>query len=131
MRLLLDTHVLLWLFGAGGEVDGSPSPAQRAAVEAPENEILISVATFWEVTLKARVGKLRIDPARLALRCDEAGFQRLPILDPHLAVLATLPFHKDHRDPFDHLLIAQAIAEDLVFLTADRHAARYPVGLLA
>lgn len=130
MRLLLDTHALLWLFGRGGDVDGTLTPAQGKAIAAQDNAVLISVATFWEVTLKVRVGKLRIDIGRLAQRCDEAGFQRLPILDTHLIMLATLPFHKDHRDPFDHLLIAQAAAEDLVFVTADRHASRYPVRLL-
>ena len=131
MRLLLDTHLVLWTFGSGGQVSGSLSVAQRAAVADPANVVLVSAASFWEVAIKVRKGKLRLDVQRLADRCDEAGFARLPILDQHLRALVALPSNVEHRDPFDHLLIAHAIAEDLVFVTADRHAGRYPVRLLA
>ena len=131
MRLLLDTRLLLWLFGSGGQVNGSLSAAQRTVVEDVGDAVLVSAAPLWEVAVKVRTGKLRLDVQRLADRSDEAGFGRLPILDAHLRALATPPFRPEHRDPFDHLLINQAIAEDLVFLTADRHAARYPVRLLA
>lgn len=130
MRLLLDTHVLLWMFGAGGDVTGTPSAAQRAAVEDPGSTVLVSVAAFWEIAINVRRGKMRLSVERLAQRTEEAALARLPILDAHLRALASLPFYPDHRDPFDHLLIAQAVAEDLVFVTADRHAPRYPVRLL-
>ncbi|MBX9700765.1 MAG: type II toxin-antitoxin system VapC family toxin, partial [Acetobacteraceae bacterium] len=96
----------------------------------PEQEVHVSVVSLWEMALKSRIGKLDIDLGQVERICDEAGFRPLAILPPHLQALRALPQVEDHRDPFDHLLIAQAIAEGLVFLTADRRAARYPVRLL-
>jgi PIN domain nuclease of toxin-antitoxin system len=131
-RLLLDTHILLWLFGiedGGGET--RLSAAQRAALQNPEAAIFVSAASLWEIAIKTRIGRLRTDLARVIGNAAAAGYERLPIRDAHLAALAALPILPGHRDPFDHLLIAQAIAEDLTFLSLDRQASRYGVRVMA
>jgi PIN domain nuclease of toxin-antitoxin system len=125
VRLLLDTHVLLWLM----EGDESLAPRVRDLISNPTNDVLISVASLWEISVKVRVGKLKADIAKIARLTEERGGTILAISLEHLLQLAQLPLH--HRDPFDHLLIAQAIAEGATFVTADRHAARYPVPRLA
>jgi PIN domain nuclease of toxin-antitoxin system len=130
VRALLDTHVLLWLFLGKDDAGGRLSPSQRAAIGDPSCAVMVSVASFWEVPLKVRTGRLRVDLERLAGNVRAAGLVRSPILDAHLRAPSALPFLPDHRDPFDHLLIAQAIAEDLLFAASDRQATRYPVRLL-
>lgn len=125
-RYLLDTHAVLWT------VDGSlPAPTRALLLDA-EAEVFVSVASLWEIALKARLGKLEADPAEIAARMlrPTSKARRLGIEDAHLAVLARLPRFADHRDPFDHLLIAQALAEGMVLVSADGHAARYPVRVL-
>jgi PIN domain nuclease of toxin-antitoxin system len=120
MRLLLDTHVLLWWR------DASPSLSSRvrAALSDAGNDILVSAATLWEIVVKRAVGKLRF-PDDLEEVLEEEGFELLPIGFSHLHVLGQLPFL--HRDPFDRMLIAQAIAEGIPLLTRDRAMRPYPV----
>ncbi|MEA3041985.1 MAG: hypothetical protein QOC65_1474 [Sphingomonadales bacterium] len=84
---------------------------------------------LWEIGIKNRTGKLNVPIAGVIADAEEKRFTRLGIEDGHLRALAALPSH--HRDPFDHLLIAQAIAEDASFVTRDRMAARYPVDVIA
>lgn len=124
MRLLLDTHVLIWLLSDPSKVSEEAKQVMRDL----GTSVFVSVITLWEIVIKARVGKLRVrlDAIEHALR--EQSFDRLPLTDQHLRVLEGLPMH--HRDPFDHLLIAQAIAEDLQFVSKDRMASRYPVSLM-
>jgi PIN domain nuclease of toxin-antitoxin system len=124
MRLLLDTHALLWWLGDEEKL----SAAARAPIADPANEVLVSVASLWEIVVKHRVGKLHADIGAIERAMGRDGFTRLPITAAHLAVLAALPQH--HRDPFDHLLIAQAISEAAVFVSQDRHAELYDVKLL-
>ncbi|MCB8823230.1 type II toxin-antitoxin system VapC family toxin [Microvirga rosea] len=121
MRILLDTHALLWW------LQGDPRIGQAAmdAITDPANDILISVASLWEIVVKVRVGKLEADIAEISEAIDAQGFDTLDIRPYHLAALADLPMH--HRDPFDHLLIAQAICENLTFLSHDQHVPAYPV----
>ena len=97
----------------------------RGLIEDPANDILISVASLWEMAVKLRVGKLHADLAAVMEEAKREGFVLLGVTPTHLLVLATLPMH--HRDPFDHLLIAQAITEDAVFLSEDTDASKYPV----
>ena len=120
MRLLLDTHVLLWWR------DASPKMSRRARVALTDldNEIVISTATLWEVVIKRALGKLSF-PDDLLEVLREEGFELLPIWFLHLAALAALPIL--HRDPFDRMLIAQAIAEGIPLVTADRAMRPYPV----
>jgi PIN domain nuclease of toxin-antitoxin system len=124
MRFLLDTHIFIWF------VEGSPRLSQeaRVLVEGVGNDGVVSVASLWEITIKASLGKLELDfaPTELAQRHVRGnGFELLGIAPEHLDVLASLPLH--HRDPFDRLLIAQGIAEKMPILTDDRAFQRYAV----
>ncbi|ODU10510.1 MAG: twitching motility protein PilT [Rubrivivax sp. SCN 71-131] len=118
MRLLLDTHVFLWA------VVASPllKPATRRIIEAAD-EVHVSAASIWEIAIKVRLGKLRADPAELVTAIDASGFVELPVRAVHTAGVAQLALH--HHDPFDRLLVAQALAEPLRLLTADAALAAY------
>lgn len=123
MRLLLDNHVLLWW------LDNSPAlfPEVEIQIAAPENIIYVSAATVWEIVIKSALGKLEI-PDDWLDAVQEGGFRRLPITWTHALQVGRLP--AIHRDPFDRLLIAQAISEDLVLVTGDIRLAAYPVSIL-
>ena len=123
MRFLLDTHVLLWWR------DASPllSPRASAEIAAGENEVLVSVASLWEITIKRRLGKLAFaDDFETVLR--EERFGLLGISFQHLRRLDTLPLL--HRDPFDRLVIAQALAENVPILGNDQAFAAYGATLI-
>ena len=124
MRLLLDTHALLWWLAD----DHQLGPQARELIEDPGNDVLISVVSLWEIVVKVRVGKLEADIQEVADSVTREGFALLDINSAHLVTLAQLPMH--HRDPFDHLLIAQAIEEDATFISEDRNASRYKVRLI-
>lgn len=118
MRLLLDTHIFLWV------VMGSSAlkPPARRIIEAAD-EVYVSAASIWEVAIKARLGKIEADTDLLVAELPRAGFRDLSVTVQHAARVASLPPY--HSDPFDRLLIAQAIVEPLRFLTADKTLARY------
>ncbi len=118
MRLLLDTHIFLWA------VVGSPllKPATRRLIE-DADETYVSAASIWEVAIKARLGKIQADPRAMAAAIDASGFIELPVSAAHAAGVAQLELH--HNDPFDRLLIAQALAEPLKLVTVDEVLARY------
>ncbi len=121
MRLLLDTHALLWWLAD----DDRLGPRARGLIEAPGNDVLVGVASLWETVVKARVGTLEADIGGIVDAVGREGFTLLGIGAEHLLTLAGLPAH--HRDPFDHLLIA----EDAAFVSADRNAPAYPVRVVA
>lgn len=122
MRLLLDTHVVLW------ELEGSRHVSQ-AAQEAIEQatELLFSVVSFAEIGVKAAIGKLSV-PRDLHEHVLRSGLQILHLDADHGLAVADLPMH--HRDPFDRLLIAQARLEQLTIITADPRIAHYDVALI-
>ncbi len=124
MRLLLDTHALLWWLAD----DDQLGPQARGLIEDPVNDILVSVVSLWEIVVKVRIGKLEADIGEVVDAIPREGFALLDISTAHLLTLARLPMH--HRDPFDHLLIAQAIEEDATLISEDRNANRYPVRLV-
>lgn len=126
MKLLLDTHVLLW-FAAGDEQLG---PKARQAIADPANTVLISVVSFWEAAIKVRIGKLKADVRALMRAGERAGFDLLELSPRHVERFLTLPVVREHRDPFDQLLLAQAAAEGAVFVTDDGTARRYGVRIL-
>lgn len=97
-------------------------------IEDPGNDVLVSVVSLWEIVLKARVGKLDAEIREIADAVQRGGFTVLDISASDLVTLADLPVH--HRDPFDHLLIAQAISEGATFVSEDRHIPSYPVTFL-
>jgi PIN domain nuclease of toxin-antitoxin system len=121
LRILLDTHSLLWWLAGDPRIEGK---AQELIAD-PANDILVSVASLWEIVVKVRVGKLAADIRDITAALDAQGFEMLEIRAGHLEDLVRLPMH--HRDLFDHLLIAQAIAEGLTFLSEDQHVVAYPV----
>ena len=118
MRLLLDTHIFLWA------VAGSPllKPSARRLIESAD-EVYVSAASIWEVAIKARLGKIAADPVELTAAIGASGFLELSVSATHAAGVARLEPH--HNDPFDRLLIAQALAEPLKLVTADQVLAEY------
>ncbi|MGY1592411.1 type II toxin-antitoxin system VapC family toxin [Geodermatophilus sp. SYSU D00708] len=124
MTLLLDTHVLLWwLFG-----DARLTPTMHAAIADPATAVTVSAASAWEMAIKAALGKLSV-PDRLAEELDDQGFGTLPITVEDGLAAGALPRH--HDDPFDRVLIAQALRRRMVLVTADRRFADYDVLTLA
>jgi len=119
MKLLLDTHTVLWFYLA----DPQLSVTASAAIMDPANEKWVSPASYWEVAIKISVGKYAIaqpfeDFWRNAI--DMNAFQILPVLPRHAAAVATLPFPPNkHRDPFDRLIVAQALVEGMRVVSAD------------
>ena len=127
MRLLLDTHALLWILAESAKL----SPAAARAYRDPANDIFVSAASLWEIGIKISLGKLSLQegwPAIVSKELEANGVRWLAIGLEHCAGVATLPFH--HRDPFDRLLIAQAKAEGMTLLTADQAFAAYGVEVL-
>jgi len=118
MRLLLDTQIYLWI------LDDSPRLNQRARdLILTADEVLISAATIWEAVIKGALGKLRVEPTLLVEEIARSGFVELPITARHTAAVSTLPMH--HKDPFDRLLVAQALTEPARLLTSDTTLAAY------
>lgn len=118
MRLLLDTHVFLWAV-AGSALLKAPS---RRLIEQAE-QVFVSAATIWEIAIKARLGKIDADASELAGAIAASGFVELPVSAVHAAGVGRLALH--HNDPFDRLLVAQALAEPLRLLTADPVLVQY------
>ena len=118
MRLLLDTHIFLWAV-AGSRLLKAPA---RRAIQAAD-EVYVSAASIWEVAIKLRLGKVEADLGELMAAIESSGFIELPVRAVHAAAVAGLAPH--HNDPFDRLLVAQAIVEPLRLLTADAALARY------
>jgi len=118
MRLLLDTHLFLWVVADSRRLKAA---ARREIVAA--EQVYVSAASIWEIAIKARLGKIEGGPARLAGAIEESGFAELPVRAEHAARVALLPMH--HADPFDRLLVAQAASEPLLLLTGDAALAPY------
>jgi PIN domain nuclease of toxin-antitoxin system len=123
MRLLLDSHVVVWWALFPGRLRSEA----RNAIIAPENEVLLSAASIWELGLKIARGKLRLPPD-YAARLLAHGFGELAVSIAHADRATTLP--PLHGDPFDRLLIAQALEEGLVLVTGDQAIIRYDVPTL-
>jgi PIN domain nuclease of toxin-antitoxin system len=121
MKLLLDTHVLLW---AAGAPDHLPAAA-RAMIEDPEHQLFFSAASMWEIAIKQGLGRsdFRADPALVRRGLLDNGYAELAITGRHAVAVAGLP--PLHKDPFDRMLVAQAIADGLLLLTVDPEVARY------
>ncbi len=123
MRLLLDTHVALWV-----RTDAPELPRSfRAAIADRSNEKLLSTISLAEIAIKRSIGKLEVDE-HFRVGLHDMGLDELPFAGTHADALDGLPLH--HRDPFDRMLVAQAIAEDAVFLTVDPRCLRYEVKAL-
>lgn len=124
MKILLDTHVFLWFISG----DSKLVPAAQALIEDPTSERFISTAAIWEITIKSSLGKLTVPTPPSTLIKDHIWSNAIDILaiqPNHLDILQTLPYH--HKDPFDRLMIAQAIADNLNVITADGAFSDYSV----
>ncbi len=124
MKLLLDTHALLWFILN----DTQLSDNARSLMLDPANELLVSPASYWEIAIKISLGKYILGEEFgefMEQQISENDLTVLPITVKHAAAVATLPFH--HRDPFDRLLIAQAMTEQIPVLSRDQVFDKYPV----
>jgi PIN domain nuclease of toxin-antitoxin system len=122
VKLLLDTHLLLW---AAGRPQRLSAPA-RELIESPEHTLLFSAASLWEITIKSGLGRddFQVDVRLLRRGLRDNGYVELPISGDHVLTVTGLP--PLHKDPFDRLLVAQAISEGIVLVTADATVAQYP-----
>lgn len=121
MRLLLDTHVLIW-WDAGQRLETAAMEAIQSA-----HQVYVSAVTGWEIAIKKSIGRLETNRL-VADAVSESGFEELPVRLAHAARLEALPWH--HRDPFDRMLVAQAKAEGLTLVSRDAALAAYDVRLL-
>jgi PIN domain nuclease of toxin-antitoxin system len=122
LKLLLDTHVLLWAAGEPEKLSG----AARALLDDANNELIFSAASLWEIAIKRGLNRddFRADPRALRRGLLENGYFELPISGAHAATLDLLP--KFHKDPFDRMLVAQSIVEGITLITMDDAVAQYP-----
>jgi PIN domain nuclease of toxin-antitoxin system len=123
MRLLLDTHTFLWW------VEDSPRLPKRfrAAIAEPTNDVFVSAVTVWEIAIKRRSGRI-VFSGRIAEEIRRQGFQPLSIALGHAEAVEDLPVF--HRDPFDRMLVAQAMAEQMILLTVDAQILKYAPNVL-
>jgi PIN domain nuclease of toxin-antitoxin system len=122
MKLLLDTHLLLWAAGEPRRL----SKAARALIDNPDNELFFSAASLWEVVIKRGLGRkdFKVDARLLRRGLLDNGYRELPILSDHVVATESLPLI--HRDPFDRILVAQATVEGITLLTIDSLLSQYP-----
>lgn len=122
MKWLLDTHLLLWAAGTPERL----SVEARTLLNDPRHELIFSAASLWEITIKRGLGRtdFQVDPRLLRRGLLDHGYQELPITSAHVVAVEALPVL--HKDPFDRLLIAQALVEGVILLTADERVAQYP-----
>ncbi len=127
MKAILDTHTLLWLVDRPEKLPKTV----RSFCENENNELYISIASFWELSIKISIGKIELDKnalTQLKKWCNKNAVTILPISILHCDQVQTLPFH--HRDPFDRLIIAQAICGKLNVLTIDEHFSKYNIDVI-
>jgi PIN domain nuclease of toxin-antitoxin system len=122
MKLLLDTHLLLWAAGHPNRLSANA----RSFIENPENELLFSAASLWEIAIKHGSGRedFKVDVRLLRRGLLDNGYSELPILSDHVVAIESLP--AIHKDPFDRILVTQATVEGITLLTTDHIVGSYP-----
>ena len=118
INLLLDTNAFLWYFWGTGWID-----SVRQLIESEETGVFISAVTWWEIAIKVRAGKLEVDLAQLRSYAEKYAFNELPITGKYMKAYPELPVL--YRDPFDHMLLAQAISSPMRLITGDSVLAKY------
>ena len=118
MVLLVDTHIFCWWF-----YEPERLPRKAFKVMGGAEKVFVSSASIWEIAIKVRLGKMNADPKELFEQIEANGFQELPVRSKHALLVADLPMHQ--TDPFDRLLIAQAMSEPMHLLTADPQLRQY------
>ena len=124
MRCLLDTHAAFWYFTGGPELSANA----KSAIEDAGNDIYVSVVSAWEIAIKRSLDREKPNLCGVSVFLDEvvlSGFELIALEPRHVVPVETLPFY--HRDPFDRLLIAVAVAEDMTFISADENVSKYDV----
>lgn len=127
MKLLLDTHAFLWFIGGNSNL----STKARQAIEKDNNQSFLSIASLWEVAIKVSIDKLNLQlsiPDLVTQQVDDNDIKILKIKPEHLEQVAKLDFH--HKDPFDRLIIAQSLVENMTIITKDTKFLSYPVSIL-
>jgi len=126
MNLLLDTHAILWFLNGDKKI----SERVKKVLSSPSNDKFISIVSLWEIAIKISLGKLSIKTSLSDLFriIEEQGFHFLPLTPEHIICVATLPM--SHRDPFDRIIISQAITEELTILTRDENFSGYGVKII-
>ncbi len=127
MNLLLDTHTFIWFING----DKQLSVAARKRIENPKNKNFISIASIWEIAIKVSIGKLQLNSPfpKMSEKIKDNGFELLPIAFEHIEIVTMLPFH--HRDPFDRIIIAQAMKQKMTIITKDGDFKKYKVRTLS
>lgn len=122
MKLLLDTHLLLWAAGDPRKLTAKA----RKLINDPQNELIFSAASFWEIAIKAGLGRddFEVDTRLLRRGLLDNGYAELPVTSAHAIAVEALP--PIHKDPFDRMLVAQAFTEGILLLTSDPLVAKYP-----
>lgn len=122
MKFLLDTHILLWAAGHPERL----SERVRSLIKDPENELLFSAASLWEIVIKHGLGRddFRVDARVLRRGLLDNGYNELPVVSDHVVAVESLP--AIHKDPFDRILVAQATVEGITLVSADPWVAKYP-----
>jgi PIN domain nuclease of toxin-antitoxin system len=123
LKLLLDTHVMLWALSDPGQL----SARARSAIASEENEVFVSVVSPWEIAIKKSRDRIET-PDDLDRGLESSRFKLLPVLLRHTEAIESMPHH--HRDPFDRMLVAQAIVDGMILVTADRKLTHYAAALL-
>jgi PIN domain nuclease of toxin-antitoxin system len=118
MGVLLDTQIVYWFFYEKRNVPGAAWDVMNQS-----NGVFVSAASIWEIAIKVKIGKLNADAREILRLLESAGIKELPVLSRHAVLVAELPLH--HADPFDRLLIAQAIEEPMHLLTTDTQLGQY------
>ena len=127
MRLLLDTHIFLWL----GQGSNRITPEMLTVLTDGQNQLFLSTVTLWEMQIKHALGKLELPTSVqnfFFIQRHLSNLQIISVTEQHIWTLGTLPHH--HRDPFDRMLIAQAMTDNFTLVSADTSFAQYPVALL-
>jgi PIN domain nuclease of toxin-antitoxin system len=126
VRLLLDTHTLYWYIEGDPQLSGTA----QTLIQDARNEVFISPASYWEIAIKVSIGKWILNRPYeefIDLGLNRYGFGLLPIQPEHAARVATLPFPRDHKDPFDRMLVAQALVENIRIASGDTQLDAYGV----
>ena len=126
MKLLIDTHVLIWWQND----DARLSPGARAILSDTRQSVVISIASFWEMSIKFRQGKLEAAGSVAYRKAVEERWSILSVKLDHLSALETLPERPDHKDPFDRLILAQALSEGYPLMTGDQKMIGYGVSCI-
>ncbi len=126
MNLLIDTHALIWFI-----TDNQRLPNEtKSIIENNKNKCYVSIATFWEIGIKNSIGRLELntDLKTIFQIIDETGFEILPITTNHILINADLDFH--HQDPFDRIIIAQSLSENMTIITKDHQFQNYDMPII-